>query len=80
VGGVASIIVSSDKVLGIHAPTVEHGSTRGCYSLSWVDAFILDDAGGYPDGVGSQGLVRPLDTDHEMWMDARLTHRVWRRP
>ncbi len=53
---VASVVVPSDKALGVYAPTTESARTwidRGArYILSGLDTFILDSATGYLYGVG----------------------------
>ncbi len=53
---VASVVVPSDKALGVYAPTAESASAwidRGArYVLSGIDTFIIDGAAGYLDGVG----------------------------
>lgn len=53
---VASVVIPSDKALGVYAPTV--GSARvwidrgARYILSGIDTFILDGAAGYLEGAG----------------------------
>ena len=53
---VASVVVPSDKALGVYAPTTESARAwidRGArYILSGIDTFILDGATGYLDGAG----------------------------
>jgi len=53
---VASVVVPSDKALGVYAPTAESARTwidRGArYILSGIDTFILGGATGYLDSVG----------------------------
>ncbi len=53
---VASVVVPSDKALGVYAPTTESARTwidRGArYILSGLDTFILDGAADYLGGVG----------------------------